>query len=173
MSGVGVNRISQEKDLQIRFLLAQGVSHREIGRRVGVAHQTVSLRSRQPVVDEPVRRASFDQCDFCGKLVGHKEFHRRTRRTKHKFCCHGCYCDFYMYLRRKDRCTRCGICRYEMFFKNFTRGMCPRCYCVMREYGFDENAAELHDLTQELKAELRNAERVDGPKHVRSAEATA
>lgn len=154
-----MNCLNHEDDRAIRFLLEAGVSIREIVRRTGFAKSTIILRKGTPTSGAPNGKAGVHQCDFCGSRVKHKEFHRRTARTRHKFCTHECYGAFYRYLRRNVECVRCGIQKNNdgwCLGHNWCRGMCGRCYGIMRSFGFDANMADAYDLSQDLKKEIRN-----------------
>lgn len=152
-----MNRIPHAKEVEIFALAAQGVGSREISRRVGVAHQTVVARTQRRTVDAPTKKAGYHQCDFCGKPVPEtREFFRRTRRSKHKFCQWDCYTAFRRWLRRNDKCRFCGCGRYENFHTSFNRGACCSCYGIWRLYGFDVALTETYFLNQQLKRELTN-----------------
>lgn len=37
----------------------------------------------------------------------------------------------------------------------FTKGYCPKCYALLRQYHFDGDLCEAHELTQTLKKEIK------------------
>ncbi len=147
-----------EKDQLIRTLLADGLSIRKVQRITGATKTTISRRLIRPE-PEPRKqpKTEMNQCDNCrAEIPQTREFHRRTRRTKHKFCTHKCFGEFYMAKRRNNDCKRCGKHRYEQFGHHFTRGYCEKCYAILREFNFDSDAASAHELTRTLIKEIQN-----------------
>lgn len=102
-----MNRISQEKVLLIYELLTAGLSIRSVCEKVGVAKNTVlRIRARLFTGHEKQRSRviGLSNCDQCGtKISKDKEFFRRTRRTRHKFCSSDCYQAFFKAMRRKRK----------------------------------------------------------------------
>lgn len=139
---------------------AGGMSVRQIMRASGRDRKTISNYIDITTSDKPkVRKSGPNLCDECGgEISTEREFNRRTRRTRHKFCCHGCFCDFYRKQRENDQCKRCGVKRKEILCCVFSRGYCQRCYAIMRTFSFNEELAATHDLTMQLKKELRNGQ---------------
>lgn len=161
-----MNLIPEEKEERISDLLKAGKSFREIAREVGVAKETVAARAMRLTVEVPPRvRVGAINCDNCGnELHGDREFFRRTRRTKHKFCSHACYCDFYRRLRAEDQCKRCGEKRGSggnLQRMIFSRGYCQYCYGLLRQYGFDEELVAAHETLQRLRKETKHGVRAN------------
>lgn len=154
-----MNRISDEKDKAIRELLAQGKSIRVVAREVGVSPKTVfSRRARKEV--PPGKKSGWDLCDHCGKkLENKKEFHRRTRRTNHKFCSQDCYAAFRRGQADEDQCVMCGVKRRDLRDRVLIKDRCPKCYEIAKRYGFDEEAAAIHFITRDLRKEINHVER--------------
>jgi transposase-like protein len=151
------SRISEAKERRIETLLLTGASIHEIAKTVGVSRNTVVAR-RGPVKYKPrASRVKPGCCDWCGDLITKpREFDRRTRRLKHKFCDNNCY-SAYMHERFAHRwCQRCGKERTNENGLRLTRGYCPGCYGLLRQYGFDEEAAGAHELNRLLRKEIRN-----------------
>lgn len=161
-------RISKDKQGQIKQLLSDGKSYREIQAIVGGCRSSIGrIKGRQNVVTSRRRNVGENDCDYCGKPIsGKREFNRRTRRTKHKFCSHDCYSDFYRCIRAKDKCKLCSRRRDSFRFPFFRLGYCNGCYWLMHKYGFDSKKVELHVLTKQLKKEARYAKR-RSDQHVR------
>lgn len=143
----------------IAAALESGVGLRGVAAKFGINKHTVGrirqhvLATRKPVKGE-------GECDYCGVLILRKEveaYRSKPRNAKHKFC--GCEC--YQAFRREQRsnimCRRCGE-PYKAY-SMFARGLCNRCYDLLRPYGFDERKAQLHNLTQDLKREIINGKR--------------
>lgn len=152
------NRLPADKEARLQAALAEGLSVRQIASRVGVSKQTVARRIPNLVAARTRTRVGQNGCDWCGKLIGTREFHRRTRRTKHKFCGNECYQLFYKDRRKGDKCALCGVGRYDDPLKRqvFVGGYCTGCRGILRQYGFDEDAAAAHLLNQKLRKEVRN-----------------
>lgn len=150
--------LSQEKEKMIRSGIAAGLSQREIAKAAGASKATVARRLTR-AMPTPIRGSiGSNECDHCGKVIARdREFHRRTRRTKHKFCGFECYGAFYSAKRAKVRCKRCSAQRGLHTGYFFTRGYCSRCYNIMRHFNFDEELAACHDLKHILKKEINNA----------------
>lgn len=89
--------ISTAKELKIQRLLLAGRSIREVAKEAGVCKKTVMRRAGTPAPPPQVKRGIGPRdCDWCGKRIETKrEFGRRTRRVKHKFCNSICYQAFY------------------------------------------------------------------------------
>lgn len=163
-----VYRLSTEQHEHICRLIAAGMSVREIVRMTGHGNVTVMRRIPKPTVAKPPRILAGEfKCDNCGgDISGKREFHRRKRRTKHKFCSHDCFNDFYRSLRANDQCKRCGRTRRECgICAVFSSGYCQRCYSTLLQFGFDEEQAAVYDLTQSLKREMKNVEARTNQKH--------
>lgn len=169
---VGMNQIPPEVDAVILDLLSKGKSVRQVAVEAGV-HMTTVLRRMKPRAPQVVsRRSGASLCDYCGKRIEkEREFHRRTRRTIHKFCDMWCYGAFYRDQRQDQKCVRCGIRRGDVPNGTlWTRGMCPRCYYLLRVFGFDESLAAAHEELQELRREINHGKRIDNQEHGRPAE---
>lgn len=155
----GNNRISSGKDIQIRTLLAQGEPYRVIRRLTGCGPSTISARRQWQSPPILKRTGEMGHCDYCGKkLEGPRDFDRRKRRAKHKFCTHVCYVVFYREVRSKDRCKRCGLSRYQTRWqdKSFTRGLCAECDTTVhiRKIRKAAIAIQTDDLGKALEASM-------------------
>jgi hypothetical protein len=94
-----LNRLSVEKEHQLRTLIEAGLSVRAIQLLLGVGRATVS--ARRPSLSngdlhQPMCSNKNTQCHYCGAPVGKKEFQRRAARTKHQFCDSECYQSYYL-----------------------------------------------------------------------------
>lgn len=153
-----MNVLPQEKHEQILALLAEGKSHRFVASAVGVSRQTVRRRMNPIPAKPKAKRVGDHGCDWCGEPVGDKEFFRRTRRTSHKYCSDSCYHAALREKRDNDSCGRCGKRRKDLKNRNLFRGFCEGCYFLLRQYGFDSDAADAHQLYRILRKELSNVE---------------
>lgn len=152
-----MNTISIEKEAEIRKRLAEGQSVRQIAAAVGVTKCTVLKRRKQDEAPPKASRVSQDQCDWCGgHLAVKKEFHRRTRRTSHKFCGQACYQAFYAERRSRRTCGMCG--RKILRGEAQVRTCCPTCYGILQQHGYDWESADTARLLLQLKKEIRHAE---------------
>lgn len=163
-----MNVLDKETDETIRRMLAAGASYREVERVTGCARQTIARRRPEKLYGERVKRrvpraSRLPVCDYCGKPIdGEREFYRRKRRTKHKFCSHGCYGAFRSNARAGAICKRCGEVRRPRWpggplIDNWVRGWCARCYQLLLRFGFDESLVASYELIQLLKREARKA----------------
>lgn len=95
------------------------------------------------------------ECDYCGEPITRRD---KRKRGEHIFCCHSCFGAFSSQQRENNCCKRCGVRRKGLWNPFFTRGYCQRCYGLLLKYNFNEELAELHELTQDLM-EAVNASR--------------
>lgn len=162
-----VNRIKPAKEKLILEMLADGKSVREIRAATKCSTQTICKYAPAPQDPPPARRVGQFECDHCGKTIDKKEFHRRTRRTNHKFCSGLCYQAYYRLLRANESCNRCGVkhCELPRGQHKFSRGFCIRCYALLRQFNFDAAAADAWELTRKLKQEICNARIVTHQEH--------
>lgn len=164
-----MNVLEKETDRRIRELLAMGWSIHRIERALGVSRYAIGRRRYCGPVPHRERAPHIRDefaCDWCGHEIGFREFHRRTRRTKHKFCGPDCYRAFYAWRRADQKCKRCGAPRTNSY-ELFTRGLCAKCYQKLRQFGFDGPLVEANELLKQLREEVN---RVSGnQKHSRPA----
>lgn len=159
-----VHRISPEKERLLASLIDSGLTDRQIMARTGCSHITIQRRRRErgdlQLLEKPKARG-LNRCDYCGNNIdGEREAYRLTRRTKHKFCNHVCYGKYQRLSRLQDRCKRCKRMRKDIGkCVVFSYGWCPACYGVLYQFGFDEEAAALFELTQRLKKEVRHGKK--------------
>lgn len=150
----GGNFITQEKDNAIKAMLSLGMSYREIQRVVGVHTATIAARTPPKNLAPPVESAKRNECDYCGStLTTEKEFHRKSARSKHKFCDRKCYVDFRRYLCDRRRCSMCGVRSGELTSRKLVKGKCPACYQMFRKYK-DEKLAACARLQVALTQEI-------------------
>lgn len=168
-----MNVLNAQRDELIRQLLSSGKGVREVARITGHDKNTVAARTNQKLGKPKRAKPGHNRCDNCGaKIEGEREFYRRTRRTKHKFCSHDCYGEFYKRARKHDKCQRCGVERgTDLRSMLFVKGMCGTCYNLLRLFGFNEEAAAAHEALQQLRKEIRHGKvnRYHYPKHKRPA----
>lgn len=84
---------------KIKAELINGKSLRQIYKETGVHKKTIAtIKSRMcpPPTKKTPQKIGPTDCDNCGETITTtREFFRRTRRTRHKFCSSDCYRDFY------------------------------------------------------------------------------
>lgn len=169
-----MNQIDEKSRFEIIALRCMGHSIREIVERTGHAKMTVcryieevrdKIDGRPPIPErKPAKALLCDQCRL--RPIGlQADFHRKTRRFRHKFCSAACYGEFMRVRRAKDLCLRCGVKRSDLSTPCFTKGYCGRCYQILKAFNFDEALADAHDDIQDLKEVIKGGDR----KHCRPA----
>ena len=147
-----MNRTSRKVELVIIQMLSIGKSIRKIQKITSVDKTTIASISRRNEV------ATIFGCDHCRvrRVSDDSRRFKRTGRSKHQFCSTYCYGKFYAKLRENDTCKRCGMIRKERMCAVFIRGYCQKCYGLLREFNFNNDLADSHDLNQKLKEVVKN-----------------
>ena len=177
------NCLEADKVKRIDEMAQAGVSIRDIADQLGVSKVTVGKYVATTARPDTVSRATklkhvrkrkihFLVCAYCNKQFldksGEKTSDLKHGRITRAFCTHRCAMNLRARERHNDKCKRCERTRkdlaawrtegsaYQATGVCFTKGYCPHCYSLLRQYAANELLVKTHELTQQLRKESNN-----------------